>query len=48
LSYGKFEEIKWLFKKYHEQTYDVILKYDGVKGGVRFWVKLWKERELKK
>jgi len=48
LNYGRFDEIKWLYKKYPKETHDVILRYHEVKRGVKFWIKLWKERELKK
>jgi len=48
LTYGRFDEIKWVYKKYPQETYDVIMRYNEIKRGVKFWIKLWKERELKK
>ncbi|MFN3739618.1 MAG: hypothetical protein ACK4TF_02960 [Thermodesulfovibrionales bacterium] len=40
----------WLIidvKNYPSETYHVSMKYFEVKKGVRFWIRLWKEKELK-
>ncbi|CUT04185.1 hypothetical protein [Candidatus Chrysopegis kryptomonas] len=47
LQYGSFEEIKWLYKKFSSQTYYVAFTYPEIKRGVKFWIKLWKEKGLK-
>ncbi len=47
LTYGRFEEIKTLFKMYPEETYDIAMRYPDIKRGVKYWVKRWK-REWKK
>lgn len=47
LHYGNFEDIKWLYENYPEETYQVSMKYPEVKRGVRFWIRLWKEKGLK-
>jgi hypothetical protein len=48
LQYGTFEDIRLIYKKFPYQTYYVVFKYPEIKRGVKFWIKLWKERELKK
>lgn len=47
LTYGTFEEIKYIYNQFPEETYKIAFKYPEIKRGVRFWVKLWKEKELK-
>lgn len=46
LNYGDFEDIKWVYKNYREETYEIAMKYPSIKRGVIFWIKLWKEKEL--
>ncbi|MCM8806521.1 MAG: hypothetical protein ABIN23_07190 [candidate division WOR-3 bacterium] len=48
LKYGNFEEIKWIYDKFPEETYDVALRYPEMKRGVKFWIRLWKEKKLKR
>jgi hypothetical protein len=43
--YGSFKDIKWLYKKYKNETFDVITRYDDIKKGVKFWIKFWHERK---
>ncbi len=47
LQYGNFEEIKWLYKKFPSETYYVAFNYPEIKRGVKFWIKIWKEKGLK-
>lgn len=35
---------KWLYEKYPEETFDVALRYPEIKRGVRFWIRVWKEK----
>ncbi len=44
LNYGSFKDIKWLYKKYKNETFDIITRYDDIKKGVKFWIKFWAER----
>ncbi len=39
--YGNFRDIKWLFKKFPEECYEISLKYAEIKRGVKFWIKKW-------
>jgi hypothetical protein len=48
LQYGTFEDINSLYKKFPNETFHIAFKYPEIKRGVKFWIKLWKERELKK
>lgn len=45
LNYGDFEDIKYLYKKYPDETNYVAFRYPEIKRGVKFWIKLWKEKE---
>lgn len=46
LQYGKFEDLKWLYNKYPEQTYNIASKYPEIKRGVKFWIKWWKDNGI--
>lgn len=48
LTYGDFEDIKWLYEKYPEETFYVAMRYPEIKRGVRFWIRHWKEKTLKR
>lgn len=41
LLYGDFEDIRWVYKKYPEETYKIALKYPEIKRGVKSWIKWW-------
>ena len=43
LTYGKFEDIRTLYKMFPEETYSVVKRYPDIKRGVRFWIKRWYE-----
>ncbi len=43
LKYGDFEDIKWLYQKYPEETYAITFKYPDIKRGIKFWMKKWHE-----
>jgi len=47
LNYGNFEEIKWVHDNYPDETYEIAMRYPDIKRGVRFWIRLWKERRSK-
>ncbi|MCL5408448.1 MAG: hypothetical protein M1135_00250 [Candidatus Omnitrophica bacterium] len=44
LTYGNYNDIKWIFQKYPEETYTISLKYPDIKRGVKFWIKYWYEK----
>ncbi len=46
LQYGRFEDLKWVYKKYPEETYDIAFKYPEIKRGVKFWIKWWGENGI--
>jgi len=41
LKYGRFEDIRWVYKRYPEQTSDIAFRYPDIKRGVRFWIRYW-------
>ncbi len=43
LQYGRFDDLKWIYKKYPEETCEIAFKYPEIKRGVRFWIKWWRE-----
>jgi len=45
LMYGKFQDVKWLYKKYTVETYEIANKYSEVHRGVLYWINLWHLRE---
>ncbi|MCM8767988.1 MAG: hypothetical protein NC921_04305 [Candidatus Omnitrophica bacterium] len=45
LTYGNFEDIKEVYKKYPEQTFNIAFKYPEIKRGIKFWIKKWKEEK---
>lgn len=42
LQYGNFEEIKEIFELYPNETFHIVLKYQDLRRGVKFWIKKWK------
>ncbi len=40
--YGKFEDIKWIYDNYPDESYYVISTYPDTKRGVKYWIKRWK------
>ncbi len=46
LEYGNFDEIRKVYNMYPKQTYDIASRYNHIKRGVKFWIKLWKEENL--
>lgn len=46
LQYGRFKDIKWVYRKYPEETSDIAFKYPGIKRGVKFWIKWWRENGI--
>lgn len=45
LYYGKFDDIRWLYENYPDETYDIAFKYPEIKRGVKFWIKRWREKK---
>ncbi|MCM8776869.1 MAG: hypothetical protein NC905_01200 [Candidatus Omnitrophica bacterium] len=45
LTYGNLEDIKEVYNKYPEETFDITFKYPEIKRGVKFWIKRWKEQK---
>lgn len=46
LTYGKFEDIRWLYNKYPEETKDIVRRYKEIKRGIRFWIKYWENNGI--
>lgn len=46
LQYGGFEDLKWLYRNYPEETYEIAIKYPEIKRGVKFWIKWWRENGI--
>ena len=44
-TYGKFDDIRWLYEKYPDQSYELSKKYFDVKRGVKFWIEYWHGQE---
>lgn len=44
LQYGSYEEIIKCFKKFPEETYDIVKRYP-LRRGVKFWIEYWYKRE---
>lgn len=43
--YGSFEELRWLFTNYPQESFDTVERYADIKRGVKFWIRNWYERE---
>ena len=41
LTYGRFEDIRELFRRYPRETRDVMERYADLRRGVRYWVRRW-------
>jgi len=46
LTYGTFQDLEWLYKKYSEETNKLAFKYPVIKRGVRFWVRKWHDAHV--
>ncbi len=40
-TYGRFEDLQWLYQKYPEESFALSKKYDDIKRGVKFWIEYW-------
>lgn len=45
LTYGGFEDVRWLYQKYPQETLDVAHRYPHIKRGIKFWLKVWRDEE---
>ena len=45
-TYGRFEDIRWLYEKYPEQSFELSQKYSDIKRGVKFWIEYWHEQRI--
>lgn len=43
LTYGRFEDIRWLYQTYPEESWDIAQRYPEIKRGIKFWLKRWKD-----
>lgn len=43
-TYGKFDDLKWLYKNYPEESYFLAKKYKTIKRGIKFWMEYWNEK----
>jgi len=46
LNYGRFEDLKWVYKKYPKETYEIAFKYESIRRGVKFWIKFLKKNGI--
>lgn len=42
LSYGRFQEIRRLFRRYPREAVSVADRYPGIRRGVRYWIGRWR------
>ena len=40
-TYGKFEDLRWLYEKYPDQSFTLSKNYNNIKRGVKFWMEYW-------
>lgn len=45
LTYGGFEDVRWLYQSYPQETLDVAHRYPHIKRGIKFWLKVWRDEE---
>ncbi|BAT70873.1 conserved hypothetical protein [Thermosulfidibacter takaii ABI70S6] len=43
LYYGSYDDIKFIFSLYPDETLKICLKYPDIHRGVRYWIKTWHE-----
>jgi len=41
LQYGNFDQIKYIYSTYPEETTDIINRYSDIRRGVKFWIVYW-------
>lgn len=45
-TYGKYEELKWLYKQYPYESFTLSKKYKDIKRGVKFWLEYWHGKRI--
>lgn len=45
-TYGKFNDLKWLFEKYPIEAFTLSKKYNDIKRGVKFWMEFWNGKRV--
>ncbi len=43
-TYGRFEDLQWLYHKYPDQSFAISKKYNDIKRGVKFWMEYWHDQ----
>ncbi len=41
LDYGDIEDIKTIYQMYPKETTHLVFKYEDLRRGIKFWIKLW-------
>jgi len=41
LEYGSFEQVKRIYRRYPEECYDVVNRYQHLKRGIKYWIREW-------
>jgi len=45
-TYGRFEDIRWVFQQYPQQSFNIVSRYPDIRRGVKYWIKRWHEKQL--
>lgn len=45
-TYGRFEDLQWLYHKYPDQSFELSKKYNDIKRGVKFWMEYWHDQRI--
>lgn len=45
-TYGKFNDLKWLYEKYPYEALSLSKKYKNIKRGVKFWLEYWNGKRI--
>jgi hypothetical protein len=43
LDYGNYDEIKYIYDTFPQETTDITFRYPHIKRGVKFWIQYWNE-----
>jgi hypothetical protein len=46
LTYGSFDDIRWLYEKYPKEALTLSKKYSNIKRGVKFWMEYWNGKRI--
>jgi hypothetical protein len=46
LTYGKYDDLRWLYKEYPNEAFALSKKYVEIKRGVKFWMEYWNGQRI--